>query len=427
MGMRGAVAGIGLVLLTTVGCGNGVTGGEALPEQKAQGESKQQAGTIELPDLSGQQVCDLLSEETLAKHLPKAQTSNSTTASTEIQHSAMCDAKSLDGGAKSRFLTIEVTAALKAYVDGTVVEDATAEQAITEWVASQRAAEQRPEDLADVGDEAFTAVRQDTDGRTEGHGVFRSGIWGVKIVYHGLDRPNPDDRDNKVYLPKEVLVSGIAEMSAEIDGNLPGLADGSGGQTNPGELSGDALCSFLSDAVLERHLPEPKTNAHTGTRTEDGSGATCEWRSAQPRPDSPGLRILTGRVSVQVVTSEPEKTFEDAKQEAREEHDEGPEDAGADKGATSEAPKDVPDLGTSAFLVLSRSSPDSQYPVTVAEVVILLPENRIVEVSYGGGDAAELDTGSPGQGDLGTAKPLTDDESTEGLMAMVRDVLAKLG
>lgn len=423
MGVRLTMAGIGVVLAVTAGCGQGVTAGEAT----SGGEPAEEAaasGTTELPDLSGQQVCDLLSPETLAKYAPKAETANTTVASTEVRKQAMCDSTAVNGGASSRYLTVEVTAALPANVDGTPVDGATAETAITDWLESERSAAEGPEDLKGVGDEAFTAfAHYADDGRTDSWAVVRSGIWGVKVNYHGSDRTNPDDRDSKVYLPKEVLVPAVTEIATEIEGNLAGLA---GGAEDSGELSGDRVCALLSEEFVTRYLPGPETRAHTGKVTEDGASANCEWRSAEPRPDSPGLRIRTGRVTVRVATADPRDSFDDEKQEAQEEHEEGPEKDGADKGSTSEAPKDVPDLGQAAYLVIGRSAPDSQYPTTTATISVLLPGNRIIDVTYGGTDAAELDTGD-GDTDLGEARAITDEEAITAATTMATEVLTGLG
>lgn len=427
MGVRLTMAGMGLVLAVTAGCGQGATAGEATSSDGQGAEDAAASGTTVLPDLTGQQVCDLLSPETLAKYAPGAETANNTVASTETRKQALCDSTALQGGASSRFLTIEVTSALNTAVDGTPVEGATAEEAITDWLDSQRSAAEGPADLEGVGDEAFTAfAHYPDDGRTDSWAVLRSGIWGVKVNYHGADRPNPDDRDNKVYLPKEVLVPAVTEIVTEIEGNLAGLTGGVDTPADPGELSGDMVCTLLSDEVVTRYLPGPETNARTGKVTDAGASATCDWRSAEPRPDSPGLRIRSAGVVVRVSNLDVPGTFEDEKRDAQREHDDGPDQDGAAKGSTFEAPRDVPDLGLAAYLVIGRSAPDSQYPTTTATISVLLPGNRIVDVSYGGTDAAELDTGD-GDTDLGEARSITDEEAIAGATAMAGEVLTGLG
>ncbi|OLF10266.1 hypothetical protein BLA60_17700 [Actinophytocola xinjiangensis] len=413
MGVRLTMAGIGMCVALVAGCG-AVTAGEASPSASPEGEA---AGTTELPDLTGQQVCDLLSAETLAKYTPDARISNGTVQSTESVKQALCQVSATDGN-NFRFLTVEVNAVLTVDMNGDMVDGTSAETAASDWLASQRAGKPDTADLNGVGDEGFTTfVVDEADGRTEASALFRGGMWGVKAVYHGGDRPNPDDRDNKVYLTREVLIAALTEVGTEIATNLPSLTSGGATTAPDGDLSGDMLCETLSEALIDRYLPKPKT----GTSTSSYGMAECRWNSAVPRPDSPGLRLRNASVTVSAVAQNPEGDYEKAKQDAQEDYADGPDKDGPSKGATAEAPVDLPDLGTAAFLVVGHSL----VPSTSARITVLLPGSRLVVITYGGGDAAELDTGD-GNTNLGEPAAITTEEATEAAKAMAKEVLSAL-
>lgn len=430
---RFGVAGIGLVLLTAAGCGV-----EATPRTSDGGSTEdEKAEPVVLVDVSGQQVCDLLSPETREKYVPGGRLANNTVSSTETKKAARCESSGSD---PFRNLAVDVQTTIPTTPEGPVA-GATPDEYTKEWLADARASAKTlneqgevngittepPEDLTGVGDEGFTSFSLDVSGATAVKGYFRSGPFSVLISYHGFDRPNPDDRDNKQYLQKDVLVAAITALGAEIDGNLAALADGSGGSPGQtGELNGDALCEMLSEELVKRYLPEAKDESRTSGPGNGTDGrASCAWSSAVPRPDSPGLRLRSGGVNVMLWGSDAKSFFEDDRETAQQRHDEGPVKEGPRKGVTYTAPQDVPGLGLAAWLQLSHSPPDS--PGANASLHVLLPGERVAVISYGGSDEAELDTGTPGQGDLGEPATVPDDEVIGAVMAMAEELLPQLG
>lgn len=435
---RLGVAGVGLVLLTTVGCS-----GEDGTPLSGDGGSAGDAETAEpvvLIDVSGQQACDLLSPETLAKYVPNGRLTNSTIDSTETKKSARCDSSANVDGV-SRTYSVILETAVPHTPDGKAAPGITPEEYTEEWLASHLAdaealakqgevngiTAEPPEEMAGAGEDGFTTFSLDVNGNTNADGYFRSGPFTVAIEYYGADRPNPDDRDNKQYLQKDVLVPAITEMAAEIDGNLAALSDGSGAPSGkPGELSGDALCGMLSDELIKRYLPELKDSARTES---PGNGlnaqASCSWSSATPRPDSPGLRLRSGSAEVSFWDTDPAEHLADERETAQRRHDEGPVKEGPRKGVTYGVPTDVPGIGLAAWTQLTHSPPES--PGASVTLYILLSGNRTMVISYGGSDEAELDTGTPGEGDLGEPATVPDDEVIGAVKAMAEELLPQLG
>lgn len=398
------------------------------------------AEPVVLPDVTGQQVCDLLSDATLAKYVPESRSSNATVSSTETLKSGRCDSKDLNSAAL-RFLSVEVRTAIPAEPDGTPIPGGTPEATMTEWVADQRAGadtsheqgetngitHEPPADLA-VGDEGFTQFSLSTDGTTDADGSFRSGPWGVYINYHGSDRPDPDDRDNKQYLAKDVLIAAIAELGTEIEGNLAGLSGGGEPSGAPGEVTGDVLCAALPDEVIERYLPGPEDRADTSPEREGATGAGCQWDSAEPRTDSPGLRHRSASVTLTVAEYDLKEDFDERRRNAQEWHEASPiQDEDEGKAPTTYlAPQDVPGLGLAAWLQVQHlESPDN--PGSSATMYVLLSGNRTVVITYAGHDGAELDIGSPDDGDLGKPARVPDEELTGAVEAMTPEILAVLG
>lgn len=263
MGVGLRTAGIGLVLLAAAGCGQDVTAGEAAPSG-ASGEERA-APPPALPDLTGEQVCGLIGEPTMAEYLPAAETTDSTLRSSEELKKAQCDGSSSEGNRRRTF-TLTVHSALPVHPDGTVANGVDPEKGAIEWMESMRGSATAPKDLPGVGDEAFTDFAEDpADGRTSGTAYLRVGVLSAELDHSGYERPDPDDRDTVHHLGRDALDAALAAMSAEIAANLATLSED---PAEPGSPDGDALCATLSEAVVDRYLPKPRPLA---------SGKEREW------------------------------------------------------------------------------------------------------------------------------------------------------
>ncbi|TCO58039.1 hypothetical protein [Actinocrispum wychmicini] len=431
----GVLAAAGLAVLLTAGCGGGGRVPPGAPAPKPGGiarPSTSAAKPAELRDITGEDLCSFVSAQTVAKNIPGAHTSPSTSESSRTGKKVRCtwsrDTTNDKQIIKSRGIDVDVSGYLAP--DRDPVESV--KKTFQEWKqTAQRKHDEglrtgssgtttytEPRDLPGVGDEAFSQYNS-TDGKLSETMIrLRVGVWQAELSFHGKDVP--EDRSTPAKALSDAESTAIAtEFAKEI---AVKLADDSarGGQQG----AGSALCKLLSAATAEKYAPNAKTENHVSTGSVKVT--ECSWQSSEPQEGGKGLKFRSFGARVEEYGKQGQAIFDDHRKKAKEDHDAGPVHGKgpATEGQTKGEVKDVPGLGQAAYSQVTGNIKYQPGEAGGATVTVLLSGGRIATVSFGGYDGKGLTT-SPGQ-EAGQDRTLQEAEILAAVNAAAKEIIPGL-